>query len=366
MFRRLGIATLIAALTAATTPTFACTGISLDAKDGTVIRGRTMEFGFPLASNVIVIPAGTAMSGTLPDGGKGIAYTTKYASVGANALDQTVVLDGLNDQGLSFGLFYFPGFAVYPAATPANASHAMAPFEFGAWVLGNFATVDELKAGLKDVVILAVKAPGLGDSSSHYFVRDRTGKSVVIEPLDGTLKVFDAPLGVVTNAPAYDWHLTNLRNYVNLSVTGVPPLDLGGVTLAQLGQGAGMHGLPGDFTPPSRFVRAVAFTQAEVPSATGEDAVLAGFHILNQFDIPKGSVRDKTDGGLEETQWTTISDLTNLRWYFKTYADATIRMVDLRKALDAAGGQIRTIKMQSKQPIVDTSASFMSGKQAAQ
>jgi choloylglycine hydrolase len=366
MFRRIGIAALIAAFVSATTPSFACTGISLTAKDGTAIRGRTMEFGFPLASNVIVIPAGTAMTGTLPEGGKGMSYTTKYAMAGANAVGQPVIMDGINDQGLSFGLFYFPGFAVYPAATKENAARSLAPFEFGAWVLGNFASVDELKAGLKDAVIVDTPAPGFGSSPSHYFVRDKSGKSIVIEPLDGQLKVFDAPLGVLTNAPAYDWHLTNLRNYINLSVTQVPPLDLGGLTLSQLGQGAGMHGLPGDFTPPSRFVRAVAFTQADVPSATGEDAVLAAFHILNQFDIPKGTVRDTTTHGLEETQWTTVSDMKNLRWYFKTYGDNTIRVVDLKKAVAAAGDKIRTIKMESTQPLVDKSTSFTDGKQAAQ
>jgi choloylglycine hydrolase len=365
MIRRVATAALIAAFTFATTPSFACTGISLNAKDGAMIRGRTMEFGFPLSSNVIVIPAGTAMSGTLPDGKKGIAYTTRYAMAGANAVGQTVVLDGLNDQGLSFGLFYFPGFAEYPEATADNAAKAMAPFEFGAWVLGNFATVDELKAGLQQVVVLNTPAPGFGSSPSHYFVRDRTGKSIVIEPLGGTLKVFDAPLGVVTNAPAYDWHMTNLRNYLNLSVTGVPPLDMDGVKLSQLGQGAGMHGLPGDFTPPSRFVRAVAFTQSELPSDTADGAVLSAFHILNQFDIPRGSVRDKTDGGIELTQWTTVSDTKNLRWYFKTYDDETIRVVDLKKAVDAAKGAIRTIKMESEQPIVDASTNFVSGKQAS-
>ena len=365
MIRTTATAALIGAFVFATTPGFACTGISLNATDGTMIRARTMEFGFPLSSNVIVIPAGTALSGTLPDGKPGIGFTTKFAMVGANAVGQTVIMDGLNDQGLSFGLFYFPGFAEYPAVTSANAGKAMAPFEFGAWVLGNFATVDELKAGLAQVAVVDTPAPGFGSSPSHYFVRDRSGKSIVIEPLGGTLKVFDAPLGVVTNAPAYDWHMTNLRNYLNLSVTSVPPLDLGGVKLTQLGQGAGMHGLPGDFTPPSRFIRAVAFTQAEVPSATGEDAVLTAFHILNQFDIPKGSVRDKTDGGLELTQWTAVSDTRNLRWYFKTYDDQTIRVVDVAKAVAAAKGQLRTIKMGGEQPIVDSSTGFITGKQAA-
>lgn len=362
MFRKVAVAALIAAFTFATTLAEACTGISLDAKDGAMIRGRTMEFGFPLASKVIVLPAGTEMSGTLPDGKQGVRYTTKYAMAGANAVGQTVIIDGLNDQGLSFGLFYFPGFAEYPAVTAENAAKAMAPFEFGTWVLGNFASVDELKAALaqQSAVIVDTPAPGFGSSPSHYFVRDRSGKSLVIEPLGGTLKVFDAPLGVVTNAPAYDWHITNLRNYVNLSVTSVPPLVLDGVKLTQLGQGAGMHGLPGDFTPPSRFVRAVVFTQAEVPSATGEDAVLAAFHILNQFDIPKGSVRDKSTGGLELTQWTSVSDTKNLRWYFRTFDDQTIRVIDLKEAAAAAGGKMRTIAMGlAEQPIEDASRDFV-------
>jgi hypothetical protein len=78
MIRKAGIATLVVAFALATMPAEACTGISLTAKDGAVIRGRTLEFGFPLQSNVVVIPPGQAMSGTLPDGGKGISYTSKY------------------------------------------------------------------------------------------------------------------------------------------------------------------------------------------------------------------------------------------------------------------------------------------------
>lgn len=238
--------------------------------------------------------------------------------------------------------------------------------EFGAWVLGNFASVDELKASLKNVAVVNTPAPGFGVTPVHYFVRDKSGKSIVIEPLGGTLKVFDAPLGVVTNAPAYDWHLTNLRNYLNLSVTAVPPLDLDGLKLSQFGQGAGMHGLPGDFTPPARFVRAVAFTQAAVTSDTADDTVFQAFHILNQFDIPVGSVRERSGGKTinESTQWTSVVDLTNQRWYFRTYGDQGIRMVDLRKAVDATKGKVRQIKMESAQPVVDVSTEFMSGKQA--
>ncbi len=90
MIRKVFVSTLVIALPLATTPSFACTGISLDAKDGGFVRGRTMEFGFPLSSNAIVVPAGTAMNGTLPDGKPGINYTTKYSMVGANAVGQQV------------------------------------------------------------------------------------------------------------------------------------------------------------------------------------------------------------------------------------------------------------------------------------
>ncbi len=70
---------------------------------------------------MIVIPAGKEMSGTLPDGGKGLVYISRYAVVGANALNLPVILDGINDQGLSVGLFYFPNYAKYTDVTPENA-----------------------------------------------------------------------------------------------------------------------------------------------------------------------------------------------------------------------------------------------------
>lgn len=369
MIRKASTATLIAAFAFATMPAEACTGISLTAKDGAVIRGRTLEFGFLLNSNVVVIPPGKAMNGTLPDGGKGVSYTTKYGIVGANALNLPVILDGINDQGLGIGLFYFPGYAGYAEVTPENASHALAPHEFGTWVLANFATIEEVKRGVKDIAIVPTPTPGLGNprgsvAGAHFYIQDRSGKAIVIEPIGGTLKVYDNPLKVLTNAPTFDWHLTNLNNYVSLSVTNVAPVTLDGLKLSAFGQGGGMHGLPGDFTPPSRFVRAVAFSQTAAPTETADDAVLATFHILNQFDIPVGSVREVSGEETinESTQWTSVSDLTNARWYFRTYADQSIRVVDLKQAVAAAKGEIRTISMDSTQPIVNVSKALTPAK----
>src|SRR5262249_34705975 len=89
----------------------ACTGIALTAKDGGVVAARTLEFGIDPKSDVLVVPPGTAITGTLPDGGKGVSYVTKYGVVGANGFGQTVILDGINEAGLYVGLFSFPRYA---------------------------------------------------------------------------------------------------------------------------------------------------------------------------------------------------------------------------------------------------------------
>ncbi|MGA8097241.1 MAG: linear amide C-N hydrolase, partial [Candidatus Cybelea sp.] len=157
---------------------------------------------------------------------------------------------------------------------------------------------------------------------------------------------------VITNSPTFDWHMTNLRNYVGLSPGNREPLQLQGVTLSSFGMGSGFYGLPGDFTPPSRFVRAVAYQVAAVQPATGADAVQQVFHILNNFDIPVGAVREEVEGKTvdEWTLWTSAADLTNGQFYFRTFNDQSLRSVDVRKALAAAGANVKYVPMESEQP----------------
>ena len=105
-----------------------------------------------------------------------------------------------------------------------------------------------------------------------------------------------------------------------------------------------------------------------MPNADADDAVFAAFHILNQFDIPKGSVINASVGNPapEITEWTAVSDLKNLRWYFRTHQDQSIRMVDLKEAIKAAKGEIRTINMEAAtQPVANVSTELKSLKQAA-
>ena len=323
-------------------PVQACTGIRLIAADGTVVHARTMEFAIDIHSDVMMVPRGYARTGTTPDGKEGLKWKAKYASVGLNGVGLPVLFDGLNEKGLAAGTFYFPGSAGYMPYTAVDAGKTIAQWEVGSWILENFANVEEVKANIGNIVVPAVVFAGWGFApEAHYIVHDATGKSIVIEYVGGKLNVSDNSLGVFTNSPSFDWHMANLRNYVNFSMTNAPPVQLGSVKLVPFGQGSGMLGLPGDFTPPSRFVRAVAFSQSVFPSQTGHDAVLEAFHILNQFDIPKGAAREheKDEHGnilADYTIWTAASDLKAKRYLFRTYENSQIRMVDLMKMnLDA-------------------------------
>lgn len=311
-----------------------CTGIMLTAKDQSIVHGRTLEFGVEIDTSVVVIPRGYAFKGTIP-GGTGMDYKAKYAATGAIAFDKLSIMDGMNEKGLAVGIFYFAGFASYGEITPENKSKALAPDEFANWILTQFATVDEVKAALPNVVIAptVVKTWGPVPPPFHYIVYDKSGKCLVIEPLKGTLVSYDNPIGILTNSPTFDWHLKNLHNYVNLTAINAKPITFRGMEIAPFGQGSGMVGLPGDFTPPSRFVRATVFCITALPSENAFESVFQAFHILNQFDIPVGAARQVIDNVVHTdfTMVTCVRDPQALKYYYRTYKDQTIRMIDLSK-----------------------------------
>ena len=289
-------------------------------------------------------------------------YKSKYAAVGAITYKDMAISDGVNEKGLAIGAFYFPTFAKYGEITNDNRSKALSPVDFPNWILTQFATVAEVRSAIQkgEGVIAPTVLEGWGPEAPpfHYVVYDNTGASVVIEPVDGKLKVYDNPLGVLTNSPTFDWHITNLRNYIALNPRNVPPVQIDGLKLQQLGQGSGMLGLPGDFTPPSRLVRAAVFSATAVPSPNSEQGILQVFHILNNFDIPVGVARQVEKGVIHSdyTQFTVARDPQTLRYYYKTYDDQTIRVLDLRKFNLNAKEVKKLDTMGAKQPIVDMSA----------
>lgn len=322
---------------------YACTGIRIKTTDGGAIYARTMEFPFDLKSEIIAIPPKISLHGTLPDGSRGITWKSIYAAVGINAVKKDQLLDGVNEKGLAFGALYFPGYAHYQEIAPHERKKALAPWELGTWLLTTCATTDEVKKALTQIKIGAVSTGAIGVTIEplpqdfvpplHYIVHDAQGNSIVIEPMGNTLRIHDNPIGTITNAPYFTWHMTNLNNYVNLTPYNAPSVQLGALAIHPSGQGSGMLGLPGDFTPPSRFIRAAALSLAALPAATAYDGVAVAINILNNITIAKGMIRESRPTGIlyEYTHWVSVADLKNCCFYYRTYASHCYHQIDIKK-----------------------------------
>ncbi len=341
---------------------FACTGIMLRSMDGSFVHGRTLEFGARVDSGLVVVPRGYEFTGKTPSGA-GMKYKAKNACLGTYTFTDIVINDGINEKGLSVGAFYFPTYAKYSEINDQNRSKALSPVDFPNWILTQFDTVDQVREAIKDGV--AVIAPTVLDGWGpvapplHYIVYDLSGASLVIEPRDGQLKIYNNPLGVFTNSPDFEWHITNLRNYISLGPENVPQLEILGLKLEQFGQGNGTTGLPGDFTPPSRFVRAALFSAFAIPAPDATLGIQQVFHILNNFDIPVGIARENQGGVIysDSTQATVARDPMNQRYYYKTFDDQTIRMADL-KTFDPEAKALKKLSITGTQPVVDMSSDF--------
>jgi choloylglycine hydrolase len=306
-----------------------CTGIAHRAEDGSWVYARTLEFGTDLISfDLLFVPRNITFIGQA----KGSEWVNRYAFIGFNPFGLPLVADGMNEKGLACGAFYFPGYAQYQKTE--DSSKAISNLDVTTWILGNFSSVSAVKKALQEVKVVGILfAPWGMIPPLHYFVIDQTGDKAVIEYVGGSLKIYDVTLETITNAPAYDWHLLNARNYIGLRALNSPSIKINGMDLSQFGQGSGALGLPGDFTPPSRLIRACFFNQVVLPAKKAVDNVKRAFKILNQFDIPEGAVREKKEGKelYEATQWTSAADLSGLIYYFHTLENRSIHSVHLKK-----------------------------------
>ena len=327
----------------------ACTGIRLLAKNGGVVYGRTMEWGaYDLHSRVLIIPRNYQFKALTTDGLHGKSYATKYGVVGLDALKTNFISDGMNEKGLAIGLFYHSGYARYPAYIPKDSSQTISSLDVTNYILSQFASVEEVKKGMAKVtVVLPPDIPGVQGAvyDFHWMVTDTTGASIVIEFRDQQMVVYDNPLGVITNNPYYDWHMTNLANYINLSEKPFSSKKMRNTVhgdslyIKPLGAGTGMLGVPGDYTPPSRFIRAVAWTQTARPLTSAEEAVYETFRILDSFQLPAApgssegsdSNDQKTTGMRSGTQWTTAWNLTDRILNYHTQNNRRVRFLDLKK-----------------------------------
>lgn len=320
----------LAAVLAAALQTDACTGITLRVPDRGTVVARTIEWGgSDLNSRYVVVPRGYRQHSMLPDQKKGMLMPSRYGYVGLAVEMEQFVAEGINEAGLSAGLFYFPDYGRYEEYDPALASSSVADLQLVAWMLGGYATVDEVMRALRGIHVVGLDPRA---STVHWRITDATGRQVVLEIVDGHMQFFDSRLGVLTNSPGYEWQMTNLNNYVNLYAGAAPDKEFGAVRLAPFGAGSGMLGIPGDVTPTSRFVRAAFYQVTAPPRNTTLEAVMQGFQILSNFDIPIGTefAAGKIPADIPSaTQWTSATDIAARKIYYRTMYNSAIRCIDL-------------------------------------
>lgn len=341
----------------------ACTDFRLTSKDGNVLVTRTLEFGLDLKSNLRTSTRGRVFTSTAPDGKPGLSWKAKYGYVYMDGLNIDIAMDGMNEKGLSFEALYLPGFAGYQTVPAGHDANALPYIQTGDWILSNFATIDELKSALSQIYIFDQAIPGAGNMSFplHFAVYEASGKSVVIEIVKGQVHVYDNQLGLMTNSPTYDWHVTNLTNYTYLTPQNPKPVQDNGLLFASTGQGYGMIGLPGDISPSSRFVKIATMMRVVVPANNAVENLNLAQHIINNVDIPVGVAREPKNGSFasDKTEWAVFKDLSNRVLYYRTYADTTLRSVSLAKLNFAENAPRLKMPLENAQYIQDQTDRFL-------
>lgn len=309
----------------------ACTGISLMSGNGSRVVARTVEWAAtPMQCGYVVAPRGHMHQSYTPAGQNGLKYKSVYGYVGIYTEYEPFIVEGINEAGLAAGLFFFPQYGEYAPYDKNSDEKTICDMQFVSWVLSQFSSIDQVKDAIQEVDLITLDSK-IG--AVHWRIAEPNGRMVVLEVVGGVPQFYENKLGVLTNAPGFQWHMTNLNNYVNLEPGSAPDNTIApGITLKALGHGSGMLGLPGDFTSPSRFVRA-AFYQTTAPVwETGFETVVQAFHILNNFDIPIGSQHAKADipkGLPSATQFTSATDQTAMKLYYRTAWNSNIRCIDL-------------------------------------
>jgi choloylglycine hydrolase len=334
-------------------PANACTGITLKSKDGMTVAARTIEWAESVMNNLyVVVPRNQELQSLTPSGMDGVRFKSKYGFVGLAVEQKEFMVEGVNEKGLSAGLFYFPNYGKYQPFDPMEKDKSLADFQVVSYVLAKCSSINDVKRELEKVRIINIDPRS---STVHWRFTEPSGRQVVLEIVNEVMHFYENPLGVLTNSPGIEWHWTNLNNYINLQPGNAPEHSFGPLAMKSFGHGSGMLGLPGDFTPPSRFVRAAFFQLTAPQQPNAEGCVFQAFHLLNNFDIPAGTELPMGKASVDlpsATQFTVATDTGNRMIYYRTMYNSTIRCIDL-KAIDFSQVKYQSYPLDEvkKQPV---------------
>lgn len=315
-----------------------CTTIGFAYNQGQVF-GRTLELALTLDNKILYIPQGKKLIESLEKD-----FPSKYNTLGTGFFEIESFGDGINEHGLMGSTNYFQGYATFAdEAVDGKINTDMAnAFDY---LLTSCKDIAEVKAAASQMNILA-DFKGNPALANHFFFMDAKGETLVLEPKKGELVTYDNPYGVLTNSPEFPWHRENLKNYIHLKAENTNTSFINGEEIRQFGEGTGMLGLPGDFTPPSRFVRAAYFVSTTDKELNRIPAILQGFRILSQFDIPVGSVVDPNENRADKTLYSSIMDTQTLSYHIKTHNNINLQSFSLADFKDER--EIRFIELEKE------------------
>lgn len=287
--------------------------------------GRNLDIEKTYGESVIITPRGYKLKcKDMPD----IAVQYAIIGIGIHVDGYPLYYDAANEKGLGIAGLNFPEYAQYQHVVKGKTNAT--PYELIPWILSCCKTTKDVKKLLKNINITNVPFnDSLPLASLHWLVSDTEG-SIVIESTKKGLFIYDNQPEILTNNPPFEFQITNLNNYINLTSKFAENRFSSKINLSPYSLGMGAIGMPGDNSSCSRFVRA-AFSKLNCSaSKTETECINQFFHILSSVSVIKGTVETKS----ENQEYTVYSCCCNLEkgiYYYKTYNNSCISSVDIQK-----------------------------------
>ena len=298
-----------------------CTAATYTTKDH--YFGRNLDLEFSYNETVTVTPRNYPFQFR-----KVKALESHYAMIGTAFVVDNYPLyyDATNEKGLSMAGLNFPENADYKQE--AEGKDNVTPFEFIPWILGQCSTIKEVKELLGRINLININfSEKLPLSPLHWMISDRN-ESITVESVKEGVKIYDNPVGILTNNPTFDIQIFNLNNYVNATREIPENRFSSAIALDVYSRGMGGIGIPGDLSSSSRFVKAV-FTKLNSVSGTSEsESISQFFHILGSVNQERGCVRLAEDT-YEITIYSSCCNVDKGVYYYKTYENSQITGVDM-------------------------------------
>lgn len=307
-----------------------CTAITYQTKD--TYFGRTLDYDFSYGEDIVIMPRNFLF----PFHNKDFINKKNYAIIGMAHLAENVPLfhEAVNEKGLGIAGLNFVGNAYY-SKEKIEGKDNVATFELIPWILTRCATVAETRKLLKNMNLIdRAFNEKLPVATLHWIIADRK-ETITLEVVKDGIKIYENPVGVLTNNPPFKEQMFQLNNYMHLSAKDPKNCFSDKLSLQKYSRGMGALGLPGDLSSQSRFIRA-AFVKMNAVSLESEiESVNQFFHILGSVEQQRGCC-DVGDGKYEITIYTSCYNMNQGIFYYTTYENHQITAVSMyREELDS-------------------------------